>query len=325
MVAAGTSTPTLDHGRCDQKSDLARRELRHHAIFFSAAHLAMHKANLVAEPRLEAFEARFGVGEIDRLGFLHQRADPVDKFSGRQRPADGVHDFAETAIRHRAGIDRLPSRRLLAQLRDVHVAEISQHQRARDRRGTQHQHIDATAFGGQRQALAHAKTMLLVDHGERQCLEHHVILDQRVGTDQEIDLATRQPRQDIAPLLALFASGEDRDPQARAFGQWRNGLDVLARKNFRRRHQRRLLAGLGHRGGSQQRHHGLARSDVALQQPQHADRLAQIVGDGGGGLPLRGGQRIGQRVDDLVAETAVAGMAVAGRAAQLRADQRSAS
>jgi hypothetical protein len=33
--------------------------------------------------------------------------------------------------------------------------------------------------------------MLLVDHGERQRLEHHVVLDQRVRSDQEIDFAGR--------------------------------------------------------------------------------------------------------------------------------------
>ena len=75
-------------------------------------------------------------------------------------------------------------------------------------------------------------------------------------------------------------------------------------------------------GGREQRHHGLAGADIALQQPQHPHRLAQILGDGGDRLALRGRQRIGQRVDDPVAQMAVAGVAVAGRAAQLRADQR---
>ncbi len=143
-----------------------------------------------------------------------------------------------------------------------------------------------------------------------------------MGADQEIDLAGRKPRQDIAPLLALLAPGEDRDPQARPLGQRRDGLDVLAGEDFRRRHQGGLFADLSDRGRRQQRHHGLARSDVALQQPQHPHRLAQIVRDRGGGLSLRGRQRIGQRVDDLVAQVAVAGVAVARRPPQLRAHQR---
>jgi hypothetical protein len=59
------------------------------------------------------------------------------------------------------------------------------------------------------------KAMLLVDHGQRQRLEHHVVLDQRMGADQQIDLAGSQPRQIFAPLLALFAAGEDRDRSRR--------------------------------------------------------------------------------------------------------------
>ena len=76
------------------------------------------------------------------------------------------------------------------------------------------------------------------------------------------------------------------------------------------------------RGRGEQRHHRLAGPDVALQQPQHPHRLAQILGDGGDRLALRGCQRVGQRVDDPVAQMAVAGVAVAGRTPQLRAHQR---
>ena len=97
---------------------------------------------------------------------------------------------------------------------------------------------------------------------------------------------------------------------------------MLAREDFGRRHQRRLLAGLGDRGGGEQRHHRLAGADIALQQAQHPHRLAQILGDGGNRLALRGRERIGQRVDDLVAQMAVAGVAVTGRTPQLRAHQR---
>ena len=107
-----------------------------------------------------------------------------------------------------------------------------------------------------------------------------------------------------------------------AFGQRRDGLDVLAREDFGRRHQRGLLADLGDRSGGEQRHDRLAGADVALQQPQHPHRLAQILGDGGDCLALRRRQRVRQGVDDLVAQMAVAGIAVAGRTPELRAHQR---
>ena len=69
-----------------------------------------------------------------------------------------------------------------------------------------------------------------------------------------------------------LAAGQDGDADAGGFGQRRDGLQMLAREQLGRRHERRLAAGLDHGGGGDQRHHGLAGADVALQQAQHALR-----------------------------------------------------
>ena len=233
-----------------------------------------------------------------------------------KRAADRLDHFVQAAVGYGAGIDRLPSRGLFAQLGDIHVAEISQHQRARDRGRAQHQHIDRVALGRQRQPFAHAEAVLLVDHRQRQRLKHHIVLDQRVGADQQINLAGRQARKDIAPFLALLTAGQDRNAQARAFGKRCDGLDVLAGKDFGRRHQGRLFARFGHGGGGEQRNHRLARADVALKQAQHPHRLPQVVADRGSGLLLGGGQRVGKRVDDLVAQMPVAGVPASRRPPQ---------
>ena len=80
--------------------------------------------------------------------------------------------------------------------------------------------------------------------------------------------------------------------------QRRDGREMLARQDFGRRHQRRLPAGFDHGRGGEQRHHGLAGADVALQQPQHAVRLRQVGDDVVDRALLRRRQRIGQRRDD---------------------------
>ena len=135
-----------------------------------------------------------------------------------------------------------------------------------------------------------------------------------MGADEEIDLARGEPLDDLAPLLAFFAAGEDRNPHPGALGERRDGLDVLACQNFGRGHQRGLLADFGHGRGGKQRDHGLAGADVALQQAQHPHRLLQIVRDRRGRVALGGRQRVGQGVDDLVAQMPVAGIAhAAGR------------
>ena len=47
-------------------------------------------------------------------------------------------------------------------------------------------------------------------------------------------------------------------------------LEMLARQNFGRRHQRRLAPGLRDMRHGERRDDGLAGADIALHQPQHA-------------------------------------------------------
>ena len=313
------------HRRRHQQLNLARGELRHDAILLRALHLAMDQADPLAEAPLQRLEALGRVGKMGvilRVGFFHQRADPVSALACVERPREAVHDLSDAALGYGAGVDRLAARGLLAQFGNVHVAKVSEHQRARDRRGAQHQHVHRIAFLGQRKAFAHAEAVLFVDDGQRERLEHHIVLDQRMGADQKIDLAVCELFDNFAAFLAFLAAGQDRDLHPGTFCQRRNRLDVLAGEDFGRRHQGRLLAGFRDGGRSEQRHHGLAGADVALQQAQHPQRLVEVVGDGFRGLLLRWRQCVGQRVDDLVTQMSVARIALTRRAAELRAHQR---
>ena len=80
-------------------------------------------------------------------------------------------------------------------------------------------------------------------------------------------------------------------------GERRDGVEMLPRQDFGRRHQRRLPAGLDHGRGGEQRHHGLAGADVALQQPQHALGLGEVGDDVVDRARLRRRQRVGQGRD----------------------------
>ena len=135
--------------------------------------------------------------------------------------------------RNGAGVDRLAAGRLLAQFGDVHVAEISQHQRARDRRRGEHQHVDRFALLRQRQPLMHAEAVLLVDDGEREIVERDVFLEQRVGADQEIDVAERQAVEDLGARAAALAPGQDGDAHAGGLRQRRDGVRDAGGRGFR--------------------------------------------------------------------------------------------
>ncbi len=141
---------------------------------------------------------------------------------------------------------------------NVHVAEIGQHQRARDWRCGEHQKVDRLALACQRQPLVHAEAMLLVDDSKREIVEGDLLLKQSMGADHKIDVAGGERSEHVGAVTATLAAGEDRGADAGRGCKRRDGGEMLARQNLGRRHQSRLAAGLDHMGGGKQRHHGFA-------------------------------------------------------------------
>ena len=121
-----------------------------------------------------------------------------------------------------------------------------------------------------------AEAVLLVDDHQSEIVEGDAGLEERMGADEEMDGAVGEAGEDRLALAALFAAGENGEADAGGLGQRRDGAGVLAHQKFGRRHDRRLTAGLDDIGRGDQRHHRLARADIALQQAQHALRRGEV-------------------------------------------------
>ena len=111
-----------------------------------------------------------------------------------------------------------------------------------------------------------------------------------------------------------------RKPALSASG--RHPLVMLAGENLGRRHHRRLPSGFDHVGHRQERDDGLARADVALQQPDHALLRPEIGADVVDRLQLRLGQRKGQRGLEAPAERPFGEMRAAGNCAHAGAHEK---
>ena len=151
----------------------------------------------------------------------------------------------------------------------------------------------------------HAEAMLLVDDGEAEIGEGDALLKQRMRADGKIDLAFRERRQRPVALGGLVAAGQQGDAQPGGFGERAHPLEMLARKNFGRRHQRRLPPGFDDCRHRQQRDDGLAGADIALQQPQHALGRGEIGADLGERFGLRAGEAEGQGGFDFRGDASV--------------------
>jgi len=133
-------------------------------------------------------------------------------------------------------------------------------------------------LGAQRQPLVHAEAVLLIHHREAEIAERHLLLENRMGADENGQRARRCALENLPPGGALHIAGEQGH---RHGGQTLEQGVVLAGENLGGGHQRRLRSGFHRLQAGEQRHQRLAGSDIALQQPAHA------VGGGHIGLDLR--------------------------------------
>ena len=180
----------------------------------------------------------------------------------------------------------------------------------------------ASPFCVKSQPLMHAEAVLLVDDGKREIVKGDVLLKQRMCADKKIDIAERQTIEDVLARGAALAAGENGNANAGGFGERCDRCQMLARKDFGRRHEGSLPAGLDHARRRGKRHHGFAGADVALQQAQHALRQGEVGRDVVERLLLRMRERVGQGLQNARPQASFAGAAAAGLTAHMCAHQR---
>jgi hypothetical protein len=166
----------------------------------------------------------------------------------------------------------------------------------------------------------HAKAMLLIDHHKSEVAERDGFLEQRVGSDQDIDAPLGKSGQDLLPLAALLAAGEKRDAQTCGRGKGLYRLEMLAPEQLGRRHERGLRSGLDRGRHGEKGDDGLAAADIALQEPQHAVGIGEIGVNFRERAGLRSGELEGEFGKDGLAELAGSGEGAPGAAAQTLPD-----
>ena len=142
------------------------------------------------------------------------------------------------------------------------------------------QDVRLQAFRGlavQRGALAHAEAVLLVHDRNRQAVEGHVLLDQRVGADDQRELAAGQLGKCIGAHRPRGRARQQRRGHGLRPEQALDRGEVLLRQRLGRRHQRGLHPVLDRAQHGGQRHDRLARPHLAHEQPLHRALFGEIV------------------------------------------------
>ncbi len=283
----------LDDGGGHQQLQFAALELLHHRGLLGRLHAAMDQSDgKLTERGRELLEGglRGLAGEF--LGLLDQRADPVGLTALAAGGAHPLDDFQTAAVGDHQGVHRRTARWQLVEDRGIEVGIGAHRQGPRNGRGGHDQLMRAEpavdALLAQGQALLHAEAVLLVDDHQGQALEDHFVLEQRMGADHH-RAAAGDLLQRRGAGLALELAGQPGDLDAERLQPLAEVEKVLLGEDFRRRHQRHLIAGFQCLQRSKGGDHGLAGTDVALHQAQHGFVLGQVIGDLGADALLRAG------------------------------------
>ena len=169
---------------------------------------------------------------------------------------------------HAARDDRPAARRQLAQLGQVEVAVERERERARDRRGRHVQRVRAVALR-ERRPLLDAEAVLLVDHDQAQARELDARLQQRVRAHDERGVARGDALQARPPLGRGQVARDHRNLDPERLDEAAHRRGVLLHEHLGGREQRGLAPALGRAQHRVHCHDGLARADVAEQQPVH--------------------------------------------------------
>ena len=139
--------------------------------------------------------------------------------------------------------------------------------------------------------VGHAEALLLIDDHQPEPLEADAFRQDGVGADDDVDRAVRHPFARRLRLGGGDEAGEATDPQGETFEPADEIVEMLAREQCRRTHDRDLQPRHRRDERAAQRDLGFAEADIADDQPVHrlarrqilqhfADRAVLIVGFG---------------------------------------------
>ena len=260
-VRAGDVHPALDDRGAHQDVRLASDEREHHLLERPVGHLAVPDQNAGVGGELADL-----VGE--GLDVVHPVVHEEDLSLPGEFPTDRLRETTFVPGDH-LGDDRPPIERRRGEARDVPEAEHRHVQRSRDRRRTQGEHVRHGAGREQSLLVLDAEPLFLVDHDETEILEPHVLREQAMRSDHDVDAALLQVDEHLLLVGAALDTTDRLDPEGIRLEPAPEGPLVLFGEHRGRHEDRDLLAELRGLEGGADRDLGLSESDVAADQSVH--------------------------------------------------------
>jgi len=258
----------FDDGSAHQNGDLTGIGAVHHIAHLLLGHAAVgHRDGGIGEAFLQ-LEGRL-VDVVDAV------VEIVHLTAAGQFPTDGIPDDGLVVLQH-IGLYRLAAHGGL--LQHAHVADARQGhvQGAGDGSGGEGEHVDALCHLLDALLVGHAEALLLVHHQQAQILEEDILLQDAVGTHQQVHLTGFYLAQGVLKLVFGAEAAHHVHLDGIARKALHCGEVVLARQNGGGHQNGGLFARQQALHNSAEGHLGFAEAHVAAQQAVHGYRTLHI-------------------------------------------------
>ena len=253
--------PVLHDRRADEDVGLVADELEHDLFELRLLHLAVSDD-----------DARLGheASEIgrERVDGAHAVVDEEDLPASSELVADGLGDDLGVEAGD-VGLDRHPILGRRLDDREIPDARERHVEGARDRGGGERERVHAVPQLLEALLVGDAEPLLFVDDEQAEVFEHHVLRQEPVGADDDVDLPRGHVGHDLLLLRPRAEPRQHLDADGKRREALAEGVLVLERED-RRRHEHRDLHAVG--DGFERRPHrdlGLPVADVAAQEAVH--------------------------------------------------------
>ena len=311
-VDVGDVDARLNDGGADQDLQLPVHHPLHHVRQLLLAHFAVGDADLGLRK-----------GFFDPGGALGDGFDPVvqvvDLSAALQLPAHGVDEHRLGVFQHK-GLHRVAVVGWFLDGGHIPQARQGHVQRPGDGGGRQGQHVHALRQLLELLLVGHAEALLLVDDEQPQVLEHHVLLQQLVGADDQVQRPGPQVCQSFAGLGGGAEAGQDADVHRKTAKTADGGGVMLLGQNRGGHQDGHLLAVQNGLHGGAESHLRLAEAHVAAEQTVHGPGRFHVALDLVDGTELIVGLGVGEILFKFRLPGGVGGKGKAGQPLALRVE-----
>ena len=263
-------------------------ELRHHRFFLRRLHATVQQPHIERREfvfqRLKLFSHRFQSVRV----FFHARINHVSLPTFGESLPDELPHLRQLVARTNKRLHATAPCGHLINRGQIQITVKRETQRARNRRGRQHEQMRIISFTHELFALRDTKLVLLINDHEAELGQSKSTREQRVSADEDSRGSRVEGRargsalafdSRLSTLDRLLRPRLHLHVHAERFEPTREVAEVLLRENFRGRHQRHVEPALQRHQRRARRHSRLARADIALQQTPHRMRPAHVRAD----------------------------------------------